>query len=194
MSNVIIFGKCEMEGDNVLAIDETRRSDASSSDACNHDFQYETEYRGKSTSFRITSLEDNNLGFNVGEGKAIINGKSVKITTQQPISLVTGTGNEDNPHFFIGNVTNGRTDIIVLKDDGNVEYIMGRDIAELEHLAPTVPNYALLLATVSVPSGVQSRILGSWIKNVYNNNYIANAPTIGKERSGVVEHPHTLYI
>ena len=66
MQNVIIFGKCEMQGDNVLAIDYTRRSNASSSNDCNRDFQYETEYRGKSPSFVITSREDSELGFNVG--------------------------------------------------------------------------------------------------------------------------------
>ena len=74
---------------------------------------------------------------------------------------------------------------------------MGRDIAEQNHLPPRVPNYALLLATVSLPVGNIGEggyIKGSWITNIYNNNYIANAPTIGKERGGVIENPHTLYI
>lgn len=192
MNNVIIFGKCEMEGDNVLAIDETRRSDASSSNACNHDFQYETEYRGKSSSFRVTSLEDNTLGFNIGEGKAIINGKTVEFTSQRNIEL--DNEDSDSPLYFNGNISNGRTDIIILKDDGNIEYIMGRDIEESVHLTPRVPNYGLLLATVSVPSGIQNIIKGSWINNVYNNNYISNSPTFGIEKNGTVENPHTLYI
>lgn len=193
MSNVIVFGKCEMQGNDVLAIDETRRSNASSSDDYNRDFQYETEYHGKLPSFRITSVEDNTLGFNVNKGKAVINGKIVEILSPR---LITLSSVSTNPLYFSGSITYGRTDIIILKDDGSVEYLMGRDIDEGVHLAPRVPNYALLLATVSLPSvqGVYSRIMGSWIENVYNNNYIGNALTIGKERGGIIENPHTLYI
>ena len=188
-SNFIIFGKCEFEGSILQSFDETRRSWSPSH--FNNDFQHNSFY-GAIPNFLITSREDSeSLGFDVGAGKAIIDGKRVEINQVQHITLV-----DDNPSsnlYFNPSISNGRVDIAVLKNDGNVDYIMGED--QINPKPPIFPSYGLVLATfefdVSVNDG---KIKGSSIKNIYNNNYIGSSSIIGKRVGANIVNPHTLYL
>ena len=190
-TNALILGKCEFSGNDLSNVfDYTRKTWSSS--YFNNDFLFSNDYRTHSPSFNVTPHETTpNLSFNVGVGKAIINGKEVEIGNSQIVALQTSDATASN--YFNPNVSYGRIDLAVLTDGGTVEYILGED--SLNPKMPLCPSYALPLAkfTYSSFTGITA-IYGSNITYIYNNNYIGLCSTIGKKVGGSVVNEHTLYL
>lgn len=196
MQNVVILGKGEFLGANLRgSFDYTRKTWSPYAERLNNDFLFNNTYGGKSSSFNISYIENsdssfNNIGFVVGIGKGIINGKEVEIQNEQTILL---TDNDDAYHRITKNVDNGRVDIAVLMEDSTVRYIMGKDSVNPQ--PPVFPSNGLTLATFTFPAQYTiNYILGSQITNVYNNNYRGFSPTIGEMKGGVEINKHTLYL
>lgn len=190
MSNAIVFGKCEFTGTDLISFDYTRKSWSPS--YFNNDFQSNGFY-GAIPNFLVTCREDENaLGFDVGIGKAIIDGKEVEIGSVRHITLNTTTDTSDL--YFNPSISNGRIDIAVLKNDGNIKYIMGKD--EINPETPIFPSYGLVLAKFEFYANVSDNyIKGSHIKYIYNNNYIASSSTIGTlDKNGNTIDSNTLYL
>lgn len=197
LQNILILGKCEFSGTTLEAFDYTRKTWSSS--YYNNDFLFNTNYGGKSPSFWITPLETTpdmrTLGFNIGLGKAVIDGVDVELDNSMSINL---TDSDSTNHlYFQRNIQYGRTDIVVLNSDKSVDYIMGKDENVLIHKPPVYPRNGLVLAKFKFAStsgmGVQI-IYGSNIENVYNNNYIGGGATVGKKVGNNIINTHTLYL
>ena len=193
INNPIIFGKCEFRGGTLQNFDKTRKS--WSPLYLNNEFQPNTVY-GSKPNFLVSCREDGLqiFGFVIGQGKAIIDGKEVEITPFKTIDLVNDDDSSElyiNTHITEGN---GRIDIVVLKNDGNVDYIMGE---ESENPVPPIfPSYGLVLAKFTYTQNIiiEENIRGSCITNIYNNNYIATSSTVGRKVGSSIENPHTLYL
>lgn len=190
----IILGKCEFTGTTLDGFDYTRKT--WSSIYYNNDFLFSNSYKTKSPSFNVTPLEgvSNIIGFMVGVGKAIINGKTVIINNDTPIYLSNDVSTANNYDYINTYIANKRIDIAVLMDDGSVRYIMGEDSET--PVPPKYPSNGLVLAEFLYTQNITTNkgILGSNITNIYNNNYKGFAPTIGKQVKGSPTHIHTLYL
>ena len=175
--NSIVIGECTYVGETMDdSFDYSLRT--WSSIYYNNDFMYQSNYNKPVPSFYVTPLESTNeLGFYVHKGDAIINGKQVKIETTQKIELQSTTENTDN--YIYQSIQFGRTDIVVVKDDGNIKYIMGEDKNEDVHNPPQFPSNALVIAKIKFTSNVGTHISGKAIEYIYNNNYFNNCGTIG---------------
>lgn len=195
MQNVIILGRGEFEGANLLnTFDYTRRTWSPYAEKLNNDFLFTNPYNGKSPSFNVSYIENsdsslNIIGFNVGVGRGIIGGKEVEIQSNQEIRL---SDNDEGYHRITKTVNSGRIDIAVLMPDSTVRYIMGRDSVNPQ--PPIFPSNGLTLATFTYSAGQINYIRGSQITNIYNNNYRGFSPTIGEMRGGVEINEHTLYL
>lgn len=195
MQNVIILGRGEFEGANLLnTFDYTRRTWSPYAEKLNNDFLFTNPYNGKSPSFNVSYIENsdsslNIIGFNVGVGRGIIDGKEVEIQSNQEIRL---SDNDDGYHNIIKTVNNARIDIAVLMSDSTVRYIMGKDSVNPQ--PPIFPSNGLTLATFTFSAGQINYIRGSQITNIYNNNYRGFSPTIGEMKGGVEINKHTLYL
>lgn len=195
MQNVIILGRGEFEGANLLnTFDYTRRTWSPYAEKLNNDFLFTNPYNGKSPSFNVSYIENsdsslNIIGFNVGVGRGIIGGKEVEIQSNQEIRL---SDNDTDYHKIIKTVNNGRIDIAVLMSDSTVRYIMGKDSVNPQ--PPIFPSNGLTLATFTFSAGQINYIRGSQITNIYNNNYRGFSPTIGEMKNGVEINKHTLYL
>jgi hypothetical protein len=193
LQNAIILGKCQFVGDTLLErFDYTRKT--WSSIYLNNSFLYDNAYRTKSPSFNVSYIENsdtlNIIGFNVGAGEAIINGKRLVLDNEMQVIL---TDNDSGYHRIVKQVINGRVDIAVLMNDGNVRYIMGEDT--INPKPPTYPSYGLVIAEFIYDGGDNiNYILGSKIKNIYNNNYMNFAPTFGIKNGTSTINEHTLYL
>lgn len=190
----LILGKCEYTGTTLTSFDYTRKT--WSSTYYNNDFLFDNTYRTKSPSFNVTPLEGvpNTIGFMIGAGKAIINGKTVTINTDTSVYLSNSTSTASSYNYINTYISNKRIDIAVLMDDGSVRYIMGTD--SVNPVPPIYPSNGLVLAEFSYTENITTNkgILGSNITNVYNNNYRGFAPTIGKQVKGALVNTHTLYL
>lgn len=195
MQNVIILGKGEFEGANLLnTFDYTRKTWSPYAEKLNNDFLFTNPYNGKSPSFNVSYIENsdsslNIIGFNVGVGKGIISGKEVEIRSNLEIRL---SDNDDGYHRIIKTVNRGRIDIAVLMSDSTVRYIMGKDSVNPQ--PPIFPSNGLTLATFTYSAGQINYIRGSQITNIYNNNYRGFSPTIGETKGEVEINKHTLYL
>ena len=195
MQNVIILGRGEFEGANLLnTFDYTRRTWSPYAEKLNNDFLFTNPYNGKSPSFNVSYIENsdsslNIIGFNVGVGRGIIDGKEVEIQSNQEIRL---SDNDANYHNIIKTVNSGRIDIAVLMSDSTVRYIMGKDSVNPQ--PPIFPSNGLTLATFTFSAGQINYIRGSQITNIYNNNYRGFSSTIGEMKGGVEINKHTLYL
>ena len=195
MQNVIILGRGEFEGANLLnTFDYTRKTWSPYAEKLNNDFLFTNPYNGKSPSFNVSYIENsdsslNIIGFNVGVGKGIINGKEVEIRSNQEIRL---SDNDDGYHRITKTVNRGRIDIAVLMSDSTVRYIMGKDSVNPQ--PPIFPSNGLTLATFTYSAGQINYIRGSQITNIYNNNYRGFSPTIGETNGEVEINKHTLYL
>ena len=194
-ANVIILGRCEFTG-TVLSstFDYTRKT--WSSIYYNNEFLYSNNFGSKSPSFLVTPLElsstSTSLGFNVGIGKGIINGKEVNINN--PITVVLNDDIPTSTLYFQRVIETARTDIAILKNDGTVEYIMGED--SINHYPPIFPSNSLVLAkfTFIGPNYNVITILGSNIEYIYNNNFISGSGTVGHQVGDSLVNEHTLYL
>lgn len=195
MQNVIILGKGEFEGANLLnTFDYTRKTWSPYAEKLNNDFLFTNPYNGKSPSFNVSYIENsdsslNIIGFNVGVGKGIISGKEVEIRSNLEIRL---SDNDDGYHRITKTVNRGRIDIAVLMSDSTVRYIMGKDSVNPQ--PPIFPSNGLTLATFTYSAGQINYIRGSQITNIYNNNYRGFSPTIGETKGEVEINKHTLYL
>lgn len=195
MQNVIILGRGEFEGANLLnTFDYTRKTWSPYAEKLNNDFLFTNPYNGKSPSFNVSYIENsdssfNIIGFNVGVGRGIIAGKEVEIQINQEIRL---SDNDDGYHRITKTVNNGRIDIAVLMSDSTVRYIMGKDSVNPQ--PPIFPSNGLTLATFTYSAGQINYIRGSQITNIYNNNYRGFSPTIGEMNGEVEINKHTLYL
>ena len=190
--NAIILGKCEFSG-QVLGsqFDYTRKTWSSS--YLNNDFLFNNKYNTKSSSFNVTSLDnETELGFNVSAGSAIIRGKELVIDNDFKVSLSNDYSHINSFDYINTSVSYGRIDIAVLMNDGSVRYIMGEDKAN--PIPPKYPSYGLVLAKFTYPASIFSKILGHQITNIYNNNYMGFSPSIGEPKASGISKPHTLYI
>ena len=190
--NAIILGKCEFSG-QVLGsqFDYTRKTWSSS--YLNNDFLFNNKYNTKSSSFNVTSLDnETELGFNVSAGSAIIRGKELVIDNDFKVSLSNDYSHVNLFNYINTSVSYGRIDIAVLMNDGSVRYIMGEDKAN--PIPPKYPSYGLVLAKFTYPASTFSKILGHQITNIYNNNYMGFSPSIGEPKASGISKPHTLYI
>lgn len=190
--NAIILGKCEFSGEELgINFDYTRKTWSSS--YLNNDFLFSNAYNTKSSSFNVTSLDNElELGFNVSAGSAIIRGKEVVINNDFKVSLSNDSSHMDSFDYINTSVSNGRIDIAVLMNDGTVRYIMGEDSQNL--ITPKYPSYGLILAKFTYPAGPISKILGHQITNIYNNNYMGFSPSVGEPKASGTSNVHTLYI
>lgn len=190
--NAIILGKCEFSGGELgINFDYTRKTWSSS--YLNNDFLFSNAYNTKSSSFNVTSLDNElGLGFNVSAGSAIIRGKEVVINNDFKVSLSNDSSNMDSFYYINNSVSNGRIDIAVLMNDGTVRYIMGED--SQNPITPKYPSYGLVLAKFTYPAGPFSKILGHQITNIYNNNYMGFSPSVGEPKASGTINSHTLYI
>ena len=190
--NAIILGKCEFSGEEMgVNFDYTRRTWSSSH--LNNDFLFSNNYNTKSSSFNVSSLEnETKLGFNVSAGSAIIRGKEVVINDDFKVSLSNDSSHMDSFDYINTSVSNGRIDIAVLMNDKTVRYIMGKDSQNA--IAPKFPSYGLVLAKFTYPAGSISKILGHQITNIYNNNYMGFSPSVGESKASGTSNSHTLYI
>lgn len=195
MNNPIILGKGVFNGKTLSAeFDYTRRTKCPSSyyNDFFHDFGY--------PSFNVSPIENRGekIGFIVGKGKAIINGKVVEKLAEEEILL---TNNDTGYHKIITNINNARIDIAVLMDDGSVRYIMGTEASVSQVKAPTYPSNGLVLAEFKYTTSINTNlgITGANIKNIYNNNYMSFSPKVG-ETKGTTDaysnrlHQHRLYL
>lgn len=195
MQNVIILGKGEFEGANLLnTFDYTRKTWSPYAEKLNNDFLFTNPYNGKSPSFNVSYIENsdsslNIIGFNVGVGKGIISGKEVEIRSNLEIRL---SDNDDGYHRITKTVNRGRIDIAVLMSDSTVRYIMGKDSVNPQ--PPIFPSNGLTLATFTYSAGQINYIRGSQITNIYNNNYRGFSPTIGETKGEAEINKHTLYL
>ena len=188
--NTLILGKCEFVGANFTTFDYTRKTWSSS--YYNNAFLFDNEYRTKSPSFNVTPVESAqpSLAFNVGIGKAIIHGKEIELPET---SITLNTSDTSSPVYFNDNVQHSRTDIAIITDNGTIEYIMGED--SLTPMMPICPAYALPIAKFSFGSGIGiNQIKGSNITYIFNNNYLATSPTVGKIEGSHTINSHTLYL
>ena len=190
--NAIILGKCEFTGVEMGSqFDYTRKTWSSS--YLNNDFLFNNTYNTKSPSFNVTSLnDDTKLGFNVGAGSAIIRGKEVVINKDFDVVLSNDSSHTSSFDYINTSVSNGRIDIAVLMNDGNVRYIMGED--KVNPIPPKYPSYGLVLAKFTYPATLISKILGHQITNIYNNNYMGFSPSVGESKGSGISNTHTLYI
>lgn len=191
----LILGKCEFNGPNDLTgFDYTRKT--WSSTYYNNDFLFDNSYRTKSPSFNVTPLEgvSNTIGFIVGVGKAIINGKTVTVNSDISVYLSNDSSTASDYNYINTYIAYKRIDIAVLMDDGTVRYIMGEDSEN--PVPPKYPSNGLVLAEFLYTQNITTNkgILGSNITNIYNNNYKGFAPTIGKQVKGTLVNTHTLYL
>ena len=190
--NAIILGKCEFTGVTMGSqFDYTRKTWSSS--YLNNDFLFNNKYNTKSSSFNVTSLDDETkLGFNVGAGSAIIRGKEVVIDKDFDVVLSNASSYKNSFNYINTTVSNGRIDIAVLMNDGSVRYIMGED--KVNPIPPKYPSYGLVLAKFTYPASLFSKILGHQITNIYNNNYMGFSPSVGESKGSGISNTHTLYI
>lgn len=195
MNNPIILGKGVFIGANLSTqFDYSRKTWCPS--AKYNDFFYNS-YNSRVPSFNITAIENptNEIGFVVGKGRAIINGKYVEKTSEEKILL---TENDTNYHkIVLGiNSSNVRIDIAVLMDDGSIRYIMGNQASEAEAKPPIYPSNGLVLAEFKYTTSINYNdgILGYNIKNIYSNNYMAFSPTVGQQKGGNTVNQHTLFL
>ena len=188
--NAIILGKCEFTGEKMGSqFDYTRKTWSSS--YLNNDFLFDNTYNTKSSSFNVTPL-DNELGFNVGAGYAIIQGKEVVINEDFDVKLSNDSSHTNSFDYINTSVSNGRIDIAVLMNDRSVRYIMGED--KVNPIPPKYPSYGLVLAKFTYPASLFSKILGHQITNIYNNNYMGFSPSVGESKGSRISNTHTLYI
>ena len=190
--NAIILGKCEFIGTTMGSqFDYTRKTWSSS--YLNNDFLFNNKYNTKSSSFNVTSLDnETELGFNVGAGSAIIQGKEVVINDDFKVVLSNNSSHTSSFDYIDTSVSNGRIDIAVLMNDGSVRYIMGED--KVNPIPPKYPSYGLVLAKFTYPASPISKILGHQITNIYNNNYMGFSPSVGESKGSGISNAHTLYI
>ena len=190
--NAIILGKCEFIGEEMGSqFDYTRKTWSSS--YLNNDFLFNNKYNTKSSSFNVTSLDNEaELGFNVGAGSAIIQGKEVVINDDFKVVLSNDSSHTSSFDYINTSISNGRIDIAVLMNDGSVRYIMGED--KVNPIPPKYPSYGLVLAKFTYPASPISKILGHQITNIYNNNYMGFSPSVGESKASGISNAHTLYI
>jgi hypothetical protein len=142
--------------------------------------------------FNVTPDYVTEKAFYVGKGKAIINGKTIEINQKQHIVLSDNSDTDSTRYIVAPN--SERTDIAILTDEGNIEYIMGE--SNVQGRPPICPSNALLLAEFRYPASTSSfkYINGNYIHNIYHNNFMSFAPTFGKMEKGTLTNEHTLYI
>lgn len=190
MSHPIILGKGVYNGENLgTEFDYTRKTKCPFSYYT--DFFYDFGY----PSFNVSPIENRGerIGFVVGKGKAIINGKMVEKISEEEIIL---QDNDENYHKI--NLTietnKARIDIAVLMNDGSIRYIMGEQASSPK--PPIYPSNGLVIAefkyTTSITPSVG--ITGNNIKNIYNNNYMSFSPTVGEMKGGTLTKQHVLYL
>lgn len=200
VDNDIIFGRCEYSGGTMeMAFDYTKKSWCSSH--YNNDFLFPNSFHTALPSFNVSPMDNapaGELGFTVNQGHAVIGGRDITLN-QTSFTLSNDTS---SPLYVLKSVSSGRCDLLCLNRDGNFEYIMGEDGAVdplTNKPAPQpYPNNMLVLARITLSAGTHTVMRGSFIENVYNNNYMSSSPTLGQRKySGgnfVTENPHTLYL
>lgn len=203
-NNAIILGKCEYEGNILNDFDYTRKTWTASH--YQNDFLYKTSFLSvKTPSFNVSPHEPEQSGnyvLDVGEGKAVINGKVIEFLATETVTLNT-TDKTSLLYFKSSNIgqTFSRHDLLVLVPDDthegyHFEYIMGNNANDV----PLYPLYGLVLAEIEIPAGqAPSLILGSFIHNVYNNNYLTGCATVGKivydeREQQSLGYEHTLFL
>ena len=192
MNHPIILGRAVILGGTLSSnFDYTRKTWCPSS---KYNDYYYSSYNSSLPSFNVTPIENpttNQYGFVVGKGKAIINGVLVEKNNEETIIL---TETDTNYHKININVSSGRIDIAVLMNDGSVRYIMGEDSSTPR--APNYPSNGLVIAEFKYTQNITPvfGILGSNIKNIYNNNYMGFSPQVGEKKGDSVVNQHTLYM
>ena len=197
--NDIVLGKIEFVGSEASQIDYTCKSWAS--------IYYENLFLPKNTNYKSMMMPsfhvypaqtfiDNTYEFNISAGSAYINGKYVELTTSKSVTLTTTAQDSTKYHYFVNTVSNNRKDLICLDENGEVVYILGED--SVSATPPKVPRYLLPIAIVNLSATTGSStiryILGSYIQNIYNNNFIGQSAVFGKQENGIMVNTHTLYI
>lgn len=195
MSNPIILGKGVFVGTTLSTqFDYSRKTWHPYSRYT--DFFY-SSYNSMSHSFNVTPIENpvNEIGFVVGKGKAIINGKYVEKTSEEKILL---SEDDTSYHKIIKSISSPkiRIDIAVLMNDGSIRYIMGEEANESEATPPVYPSNGLVLAEFKYTQNINTNdgILGYNIKNIYNNNYMGFSPKVGEQKGGMTVNEHKLYL
>jgi thymidine kinase len=150
---------------------------------------YDSEYKQCLPNFWVTNPDINrSFRIRVGGGEAIIDGIQVSFEPQN-ITLVT---NDSSSSLYISVPQNNfpRADILILKNNGDLEYKMG---TEGSSTPPIFPPYGLVIAEFIYNNSTDlgnEGFYGNVIKNIYTNNYISNGSYVGTSQTD----EHTLYI
>ena len=193
MNNPIILGKGVFSGASLLGFDYTRKS--WTAQHYYDDFGFINNFNTYSPSFNVISDDNagmNELKFIVEKGRAIINGKIVELTSNRSVTLQSENSNQRL--YFQKLVNQKRIDIIVLNEDGSIDYIMGED--SNAPIAPTCPSSSLILATVNLlpeATHTYNELTGDLISYEFNHNYYKGKVSLGKKVGNSIVNPHTLY-
>ena len=191
--NAIILGECIYNG-SILSVDFDYTRKTWTSSHYHNDFGWDNSYHTKSPCFNVTC--DSSVGGGTYEliierGEAIINGKYVSLDSNTN-KLALQINNSSAEDYFNPVVNNGRTDIVILRSDKRLQYIMGDDDGGDSY--PICRTNALTLARLTFGAGTYQKFTGDKITYVFNDNYYGGSPTQGKVVGTTVINPHTLYL
>lgn len=199
--NVVILGKCVYSGSTMLDnFDYTRKTWTASH--YNHDFGWTNQYSTRSPSFNVVPKDDaglNDWTLIIEKGEGVIGGKKVELVNEKELHLQNSDADAEN--YFITNIgiNKQRYDIVVMRSDGNPQYIMGKETSVLDPIEiPICPTNALAIAILEFQGGDSgisiSNFTGDKIQYIFNDHYYGGSPTVGQKIGNNIINKHTLYI
>ena len=191
--NAIILGECIYNG-SILSVDFDYTRKTWTSSHYHNDFGWNNSYHTTSPSFNVTcdsSVGGGTYKLIIERGEAIVGGKYV-VNNNNAKPLTLQINNSSAEDYFNPVITNGRCDIVIVRADGEFQYIMGEDSQSVS--MPICPSDALVIAKLTFGAGTYQKFTGDKITYMFNDNYYGGSPTQGKVVGNTVINPHTLYL